>query len=163
MTHLAPCNISPAEMTARDIAAHPAFGEAVALYLTPPKRECLTSWSLLNAYLMVDGAKAGSRERVRVLYLDKQNMLISDECEGSGTVDHAPFYPREVIRRALELGASHLIVTHNHPSGNPNPSAQDISVTKQLIDAAALFSIKVHDHVVTGAGAVFSMRANGLI
>lgn len=122
----------------------------------------LTSWAALTAYLEVTLQHEG-REQFRVLFLDRRNQLIRDEMMNRGTVDHAPVYPREVMRRALELDASALILVHNHPSGDPSPSAADIKMTKQVKDAAKVLSIVVHDHVVVGSQGVFSFRSKGLI
>jgi DNA repair protein RadC len=89
-------------------------------------------------------------EQFRILFLDKKNTLIVDELQQSGTIDHTPVYPREVVKRALEVGATALILVHNHPSGDPTPSAADIAMTKQVVDIARPLGIAVHDHVVVG-------------
>jgi DNA repair protein RadC len=102
-------------------------------------------------------------EQFRVLYLDRKNVLIADEAQASGTVDHVPVYPREVVKRALELNASSLILVHNHPSGNPDPSDNDISMTNRIVDAARALGISVHDHIVIGAERDASFKALGLI
>lgn len=102
-------------------------------------------------------------ERFRVLFLDRKNKLISDELQQSGTVDHAPVYPREVIKRALELGASAIILVHNHPSGDPTPSQADIDITREVREAAAVLGIILHDHIVVGRTGSASMKALGLI
>jgi DNA repair protein RadC len=98
-----------------------------------------------------------------VLFLDKKNRLLADELMGQGTIDHAPVYPREVVRRALELSASAVILVHNHPSGDPTPSQADIDMTRQVIDAARALRITVHDHLVVGRDGVASFKALGLI
>jgi DNA repair protein RadC len=103
------------------------------------------------------------REQFRVLFLDKRNALIADEVQGVGTVDHTPVYPREVVRRALELGASALILAHNHPSGDPTPSAADISMTKEIVTIAQPFGIAVHDHLIVGRNGQTSFRGLKLI
>jgi DNA repair protein RadC len=103
------------------------------------------------------------REQFRVLFLDKKNQLIADEQLGQGTVDHAPVYPREVMRRALELSASSLILVHNHPSGDPSPSQADIEMTKQIIEAGRSLRISIHDHLVVGRDGVASFKSLGLI
>jgi DNA repair protein RadC len=103
------------------------------------------------------------REAFRVLFLDKKNQLIADEILGQGTVDHAPVYPREVMRRALELSASHLILVHNHPSGDPTPSAADVEMTKRIVEAGKVLSIVIHDHVVVGRDDVASLKHLGLL
>jgi DNA repair protein RadC len=125
-------------------------------------RPVLSSSSALADYLRA-GLAGRSRERFHVLYLDKKNCLIRDEVAGEGTVDHAPVYPREVLRRALELDASALILAHNHPAGDPTPSAADIEITRQVVEAARALRIAVHDHVVVGGQSVASFRALGLL
>lgn len=102
-------------------------------------------------------------EQFRILYLDRKNVLIADEVQASGTVDHVPVYPREVVKRALELNASALILVHNHPSGDPTPSPQDIDMTQQIIDAGGTMGLVVHDHVIIGKEEDASFRALGLI
>jgi DNA repair protein RadC len=104
-----------------------------------------------------------AREQFRVLFLDKKNQLICDEQLGQGTVDHAPVYPREVMRRALELSASSIILVHNHPSGDPKPSSADIDMTKQIIESGRSLTISVHDHLVVGRDGVASFKALGLM
>ncbi|MNU29728.1 hypothetical protein D3C71_182050 [compost metagenome] len=126
------------------------------------RRPVLSSWSALTAYLRVALAHA-PREQFRVLYLDKRNILMREEHRADGTVDHAPVYVREVLRRALELSASALILVHNHPSGDPAPSRADIEMTRKIVDAAQVFDIQVHDHVVVGREGVRSFRAMGLM
>ena len=103
------------------------------------------------------------REIVRVLYLDKKNQLIADEVAGEGTVDHAPVYPRELMRRALELNASAVILVHNHPSGDPAPSAADVAMTKEVIEAGRCLRVAVHDHIIVGGQATASLRTLGLL
>jgi DNA repair protein RadC len=98
-----------------------------------------------------------------VLFLDKKNQLIADEVCGEGTVDHAPVYPRELMRRALELSASALILVHNHPSGDPTPSSADVDITRQVIEAGRSLRIAVHDHQVVGRDGVASFKALGLL
>ena len=126
------------------------------------ERPVLSSWSALVDYLRA-GLAGRSRERFHVLYLDKKNRLIRDEIEGEGTVDHAPVYPREILRRALELDASALILAHNHPAGDPTPSSADVEMTRQVVEAARALRINVHDHVVVGGEGVASFRALGLL
>jgi len=126
------------------------------------KRPVISSWTALLAYTKAALAHA-PREQFRVLFLDKKNQLIADEVMNEGTVDHAPVYPREVVRRALELGASAVILTHNHPSGDPTPSSADIDMTRQVIEAARALRIAVHDHLVIGREGVASFKALGLI
>jgi DNA repair protein RadC len=103
------------------------------------------------------------REQLRILFLDKRHGLIADELHGQGTVDHIPVYPREVVRRALELSAWAIILIHNHPSGDPTPTLEDIEMTKTIVMATTLMGIIVHDHLVIGGRGVVSMRALGLI
>ncbi len=103
------------------------------------------------------------KEQFRILFLNRKNMLILDEIQGEGTIDHTSIYPREVLRRALELDASALILVHNHPSGDPTPSSMDVSVTKMIIDLARPFDITVYDHIVIGKGKNFSLKAMHLI
>ena len=125
------------------------------------KRTVISSWSALLAYVKLALAHE-SREQFRVLYLDKKNQLIADEVMNKGTVDHAPVYPREVVRRALELSASSLILVHNHPSGDPTPSGADVEMTKQVVEAGRSLRIAVHDHLVVGRDGVASLKALGL-
>ena len=125
------------------------------------KRTVISSWSALLAYARV--AMAGApREQFRVLFLDKKNQLIADEVMNEGTVDHAPVYPREVMRRALEMSASAVILAHNHPSGDPTPSAADVDMTRQVVEAGRALRIAVHDHIVVGREGVASLKALGL-
>jgi DNA repair protein RadC len=125
-------------------------------------RPVLKDWDRLMAYL---GAEL-SRERVeqfRLLFLDNRNRLLADEAQQRGTVNHTPVYPREVAKRALELHATALILVHNHPSGDPTPSREDIAMTQQIKAAVEPLSIVLHDHVVIGNGRWFSFRAEGLL
>jgi DNA repair protein RadC len=125
------------------------------------RRPVISSWSALLTYARTAMAGA-SREQFRVLFLDKKNQLIADEVMNEGTVDHAPVYPREVVRRALELAASAVILAHNHPSGDPTPSAADVAMTRQVADAAKALGLTVHDHIVVGRDGVASLKALGL-
>jgi len=125
------------------------------------KRTVISSWSALLAYVRVALAHE-AREQFRVLFLDKKNQLIADEVMNQGTVDHAPVYPREVVRRALELSSSAVILVHNHPSGDPAPSAADVDMTRQVVEAARPLKIAVHDHLVVGREGVASLKALGL-
>jgi len=125
-------------------------------------RPALSSWTALIAYARTALAHL-PREQFRALYLDRRNFLLRDELVADGTVDHAPVYPREVVRRALELSASALILVHNHPSGDPTPSQADITVTRQVVEAAKLFGIQVHDHIVVGREGTASLRTLGLL
>ena len=125
-------------------------------------RPVISSWTQLLDYCRASLAEEPT-ERFRVLFLDRKNKLISDELQQRGTVDHAPVYPREVVKRALELGAPALILVHNHPSGDPTPSRADIEITREVRDAARVLGITVHDHVVVGRAGTASMKALGLI
>ncbi|MEQ8398047.1 DNA repair protein RadC [Thalassobaculum sp.] len=125
-------------------------------------RPLLSSWTQLLDYCRVALAYQAVEE-VRVLYLDRKNRLIRDERQGRGTVDHTPLYPREVVKRALELGASAVIVVHNHPSGDPTPSQADISVTRQLGEALSTLGLTLHDHLIVGRGGHTSFRSAGLL
>jgi DNA repair protein RadC len=125
-------------------------------------RSVISSWTALLAYVRVALAEQ-PREQLRVLFLDKRNQLLRDEMAAEGTVDHAPVYPREIMRRALELSASAVILVHNHPSGDPTPSPADIEMTRQVIEAGRALKIAVHDHLVVGASGVASFKSLGLI
>jgi DNA repair protein RadC len=103
------------------------------------------------------------REQLRVLFLDKRNALIADEVQQTGTVDHTPVYPREVVKRALELSASAIILVHNHPSGDPTPSQADIQMTQQIIAVAGPLGISVHDHLIVGKDGHASLKGLRLI
>jgi DNA repair protein RadC len=126
------------------------------------RRPVIASWSALLAYVRAALAHQ-PREQFRALFLDHRNNLIQDELVANGTTDHAPVYPREVVRRALEVSASAMILVHNHPSGNPEPSRADIEMTRQIVEAARLFSLQVHDHLVIGRDGTASFRQLGLI
>src|SRR5690606_15523271 len=112
-------------------------------------KQVLSSWSSVIDYCHAAMAYE-AREQFRILFLDKRNALIADEVQGRGTVDHTPVYPREVVRRALELSATAIILVHNHPSGDPTPSRADIDMTKTIIDTAKPLGITVHDHIIIG-------------
>jgi DNA repair protein RadC len=122
------------------------------------QRPVISSWSALLEYVRIALASE-PREQFRVLFLDKKNQLIADEVMSQGTVDHAPVYPREVVRRALELSASAVILVHNHPSGDPTPSAADVEMTRQVVEAAKALRIEVHDHLIVGREGVASLKA----
>jgi DNA repair protein RadC len=122
----------------------------------------LSSWSQLMDYCRAAMAFEDV-EQLRILFLDKKNRLIADEVQQTGTVDHTPVYPREVIKRTLELNATALILVHNHPSGDPSPSAADVQMTKQIVDVAKPLGIAVHDHIVIGKAGHASMKALRLI
>lgn len=120
------------------------------------------SWQALLDYLAIDMAHLNN-ERVRVLYLNSQNRLILDELAAEGTIDEAAIHPREIIRRAFEIGASALILVHNHPSGSPEPSRADIQITNRIAEAGRLLGVTVHDHVIVGREGHVSLKAKGLI
>ena len=122
----------------------------------------LGSWQALLDYLAID-MSALKHERVRILYLDTRNRLIDDHLAAEGSIDEAAIHPREVIRRAFDVGASALILVHNHPSGDPEPSRADIQITHRIAEAGKLLSITVHDHVIVGRGTHVSLRAKGLL
>ena len=122
----------------------------------------IASWSALISYLKVTLAHE-PREQFRVLFLDNQNKLMADEVLGVGTVNHAPAYPREIMKRALEQGSSNIILVHNHPSGDPSPSQDDIDMTKAIVEAGRALGIKVHDHVVVGREGTASFRQLGVL
>lgn len=125
-------------------------------------KQVLSSWSAVIDYCHAIMAYE-SREQFRILFLDKRNALIADEVQGHGTVDHTPVYPREVVRRALELSATAMILVHNHPSGDPTPSRADIDMTKTIIDTAKPLGIAVHDHIIIGKDGHASLKGLRLI
>jgi len=129
----------------------------------PMHRRCvLNSWSAVHAYLKVSlGGR--SREAFHVLFLDKANQLIADERMGEGTVDHAPVYPREVMRRVLELNASACCLVHNHPSGSSTPSAADIEMTRRVVEAGKALGVAIHDHFLVAGDEVVSFKVLGLM
>ncbi len=122
----------------------------------------LASWQSLLDYLSIDMAHL-NHERVRVLYLNAQNRLILDHLVSDGSIDEAAIHPREVIRKAFDIGATALILVHNHPSGNPEPSRADIAITTRIAEAGRLLGVTVHDHVIVGRSGHVSLRAKGLI
>ncbi|WP_208111567.1 RadC family protein [Enterovirga rhinocerotis] len=126
------------------------------------KRPVLSSWSAVLDYCRTAMAFSET-ERFRILFLDKRNALIADEVQGTGTVDHTPVYPREVVRRALELSASAVILVHNHPSGDPTPSKADIQMTREIVGIAQPLGIAVHDHIIVGRDGHASFRGLKLI
>ena len=125
-------------------------------------RPVLSSWSQLLDYCRTAMAHRET-EQFRVLYLDRKNVLIADEEQAKGTVDHVPVYPREVVKRALELNASALILVHNHPSGDPTPSQADIAVTGQIREAAEVMGIVLHDHLIIGKSRELSFRSEAYL
>jgi len=126
------------------------------------KRRSLGSWSEVIDYCRTVMAFE-DHEEFRVLFLDRKNGLIADEAQGSGTVDHTPVYPREVVKRALELAASAVILVHNHPSGDPTPSTQDVKMTLDIIAIAAPLGVTVHDHIIVGRQGHASLKGLRLI
>ena len=122
----------------------------------------LSSWNDVIGYCR-SGMAFADKEQFRILFLDKRNQLISDEVQQTGTVDHTPVYPREVIKRALELSATALILVHNHPSGDPTPSQADIQMTKAIVDIANPLGISVHDHIIVGKNGHASLKGLRLI
>jgi DNA repair protein RadC len=139
--------------------------EAAALRLAKGKvlnRPALSSWNALLDYCTAAMARS-PHEEFRVLFLDRKNILIADEVQSKGTIDHTPVYPREIVKRALELGASAIILVHNHPSGDPTPSRQDIEMTREITTAAKALKINVHDHLVVGRSGHASFKSLGLL
>ena len=126
------------------------------------QRTLLSSWNDVIAYCRTSMAFA-DKEQFRLLFLDKRNQLIADEVQQVGTVDHTPVYPREVIKRALELSATAVLLVHNHPSGDPTPSSADIQMTRAIIDIAAPLGISVHDHIIVGRNGHASLKGLKLI
>ena len=126
------------------------------------QRQVVSSWDALLDYCHATMAHR-STEQFRILFLDTKNVLIADEEQASGTVDHVPVYPREVVKRALELNAAAIILVHNHPSGDPTPSQADIDMTRAIVAAANALSISVHDHLIIGKSCEISFRSEGLL
>lgn len=126
------------------------------------ERPVVSSWAQLIDYCHTAMAHRDT-EQFRVLYLDRKNTLIADEAQGEGTVDHVPVYPREVVKRALEVNASALILVHNHPSGDPTPSDDDIAMTQKVEDAAHALGLTLHDHIIIGQSRELSFRSEGLL
>jgi len=125
-------------------------------------RPLISSWDALLDYCHTTMSHRDTEE-FRVLFLDRKNRLIADEAQGRGTVDHVPVYPREIMRRALELSATALILVHNHPSGDPTPSDADIAMTDQVRRAGEHLSVTLHDHLIIGKSCELSFRAEGLL
>ncbi len=159
----------------RDLNEVSGMGEAAVIFLKAiketavrlsqanlVKRDIFDSWESVLEYCRL---KCGHEpvEQFRVLYMDKKNHLIVDEAQQRGTVDHAAVYPREVVKRALEVGASALILLHNHPSGDPSPSPADIDVTLKVMEAARPLGIKIHDHLIITRSSYSSLKSLGLI
>ncbi|WP_417770637.1 RadC family protein [Stappia sp.] len=126
------------------------------------QRPVISSWDAILDYCHTTMAHRET-EQFRVLYLDRKNVLVADEEQARGTVDHVPVYPREVVKRALELNASALILVHNHPSGDPSPSPSDIAMTQQVQAAGEALGLVLHDHLIIGKSRELSFRAEGLL
>jgi DNA repair protein RadC len=124
------------------------------------KRQVLSSWASVIEYCRAAMAFA-EREEFRILFLDKRNQLIADEVQQRGTVDHTPVYPREIVKRALELSATALVLVHNHPSGDPSPSQADIRMTLDIVNIAKPLGIAIHDHVIVGRNGHVSLKGQG--
>jgi DNA repair protein RadC len=126
------------------------------------KRPVLAAMSTVLSYLR-SAMAFEDREQFRILFLDRRNKLIADEVQTRGTIDHTPVYTREVMKRALELSASAIILAHNHPSGDPTPSKADVDMTKQIVDVATKLGVVVHDHIILGRDGHLSMKSVGII
>ncbi|HVW74199.1 MAG TPA: DNA repair protein RadC [Rhizomicrobium sp.] len=147
------------------VANHLKIVEAAAQRLAKTSvigRPALSSWAALLDYCTTAMARRESEE-FRILFLDRKNVLIADEVQNKGTVDHTPVYPREIIKRALELSASAIILVHNHPSGDPTPSKADILMTREIVSGAKALGLAVHDHLVIGRSGHASFKALGLL
>ncbi|MDG1171019.1 MAG: DNA repair protein RadC [Sulfitobacter sp.] len=164
--------ISASEMRLRDVSG---VGDAVIVELKVVEaaaqrlarakvlqRHVVSSWDALIDYCHTTMAHRET-EQFRVLYLDRKNVLIADEEQGKGTVDHVPVYPREVAKRALELNASALILVHNHPSGDPTPSASDIEMTARVAAACDALGLTLHDHLIIGKSTELSFKSEGYL
>ena len=160
-----PARLMEAAGVSETVATEIKIVRAAALKMTQQNvlnKQVISSWSELLAYCRAAMAYEAS-EHFRVLFLDKKHRLIADEVQQRGTVDHTPVYPREVVKRALELGASAIILVHNHPSGDVTPSKADIDMTHQIRDAAQSLNIALHDHLIIGREGHASFRSFGLI
>ena len=147
------------------VANHLKIVEAAAQRLAKTSvigRPALSSWTALLDYCTTAMARCANEE-FRVLFLDRKNVLIADEVQNRGTVDHTPVYPREIVKRALKLSASAIILVHNHPSGDPTPSKADILMTREIVAAAKALGIAVHDHLVIGRSGHASFKSLGLL
>jgi len=139
------------------LALFASVGQQVKTRLLLNRRPVLSSWSMVLDYLK-SAMAFEPREQFRIMFLDKRNHLIVDEVQQTGTVDHVPVYPREVLRRAIELGATAIILAHNHPSGDPTPSRGDIQMTQQIVEVCKVLGIAVHDHVIIGRDGHASLK-----
>lgn len=149
----------------KNVAQEIKIIQAAAIKLTQERilqRPVLSSWNDLLAYCRASMADEKT-ELFRILFLDRKNTLIADEVQQRGTVDHTPVYPREVVKRALELAASSIILVHNHPSGDPTPSPADIEMTLNIVSAAKTLNIRVHDHLIVGHKSETSFKSLGLL
>jgi len=152
------------EMGDSAIAALKAVEEAARRLIKAPatERPVIQSWTALLDYCRM--AMAHEKvEQFRILFLNHKHRLIADEVQQTGTVNHTPVYPREVVKRALELGASSIILAHNHPSGDPTPSPADIEMTQKVMEAAKAVNISVHDHLIISESGHYSFKSHGLI
>lgn len=141
--------------TVRDAAVRLARDEVMG-------KPVLSSWQAVMDYCQAAMAR-NQNEEFRLLYLNRKNELMADEIQQTGTIDHTPVYPREVVKRALALGASAIIMVHNHPSGDPTPSQGDIDMTKEIRSAGEKLGVRLHDHIVVGRGGTSSFKALGLL
>jgi len=161
----APARLAEVKGTGDAVITEIKLIEAAAQYFFRDKvrvRTVLSSWNAVLEYCRASMAFA-DREQFRILFLDKRNQLITDEVQQVGTVDHTPVYPREVVKRALELSATAVILVHNHPSGDPTPSQADIQMTKEIIGVARPLGIEVHDHIIVGKEGHASLKSLQLI
>lgn len=160
-----PARLTQVEGVGDAVVVELKLAEAMAARLARARvlnRRVISSWDALLDYCHTTMSHRET-EHFRVLFLDRKNALIADEEQGRGTVDHVPVYPREIMRRALELNASALILVHNHPSGDPTPSQADIAMTQQISTAAQSLSIALHDHLIIGKSRECSFQAMGLL
>jgi DNA repair protein RadC len=155
-----PARLKEVEGVGEAIVTELKIVEAAAQHLAKGRiknRKVLSSWSAVLEYCRTSMAFA-DREQFRVLFLDKRNQLIADEVQQRGTVDHTPVYPREVVKRALELSATAIVLVHNHPSGDPTPSRADIQMTRLIVEVARPLGIEVHDHIIVGKDGHASLK-----
>lgn len=149
------------EAVAADLALIAAAGRRMARGAVAA-RETLGSWSAVIEYCRAAMAFS-DREEFRVLFLDRRNGLIADEVQGRGTIDHVPVYSREILRRALELGAAAIVLVHNHPSGDPTPSSADVKMTREIVSLAGAMGVAVHDHIIVGRNGHASLKGMALM
>ena len=161
----APARLAAVPHVGEGAVAALKVAEAAAVHLARGRvmgKPVLSSWPALLDYLTAS-MSFRDKEQFRLLYLDKKNQLIADDLQQEGTVDHTPVYPREIVKRALELGATAIILVHNHPSGDPTPSQADIEMTNAIVAAARPLNIVVHDHLIVGGKTTVSFRSTGLL